>query len=120
PLLPRQSPARLAAIDSGLAFADAALRIESGDANALEAKGRLQYAKYDFDPAANGRMLDSAEATLNRSVQANKSQAGAWATLSNLYYRKQAIPEANRAANQAYDADAYLASANAILRRLVL
>jgi hypothetical protein len=118
PLLPRQSPARLAAIDSGLVLADAALRIESTDANALEAKGRLQYAKYDFDPAANGRMLDSAEETLNKSVTTDTKQAGAWAALSSLYYRKQAIPEANRAAGKAYAADGYLASANTILRRL--
>jgi serine/threonine-protein kinase len=117
-LLPRQSPARLAAIDSGLALADAALRIESGDPNALEAKGKLQYEKYDFEPVANARMLDSADETLNYAVRANRNQAGAWAALSDLYYRKQAIPEANRAAQAAYAADAYLASATTILRRL--
>ena len=116
--LPRKSPEKQAAIDSGLALADAALRIESADANALEAKGRLQYAMYQNDPASNARMLDLAEETLVKSVSANRQQAGAWAALSNLYYSKPNIPEANRAAKMAYEADAYLASANTILRRL--
>jgi TolB-like protein/tRNA A-37 threonylcarbamoyl transferase component Bud32/tetratricopeptide (TPR) repeat protein len=117
-LMGRKSPEQLAALDSGFAYANAALRINSSDANALEAKGRLQYASYQIDPLANTRMLDTAEATLIEAVKANRRQAGAWVALSNLYYSKPNIADANRAAQKAYEADAYLASANGILRRL--
>jgi eukaryotic-like serine/threonine-protein kinase len=121
-LMPRKTPAQLAMIDSGLAMANAALAIQSNDAAALEAKGRLLYAEYttgfESDPLRNAALLDSAEATLVRAVQSNRTQAGAWAALSSLYYSKQRIPEANSAAKNAYEADAFLASANGILRRL--
>jgi serine/threonine-protein kinase len=117
-LLPRRSPEQMAAIDSGLAHTSVALKLQSSDANALEARGRLQYARFLIDPERNPGMLDSAEATLVRSVQANRSQAGAWEALSNMYYSKPNINEANRAAKAAYESDAYLASANQILRRL--
>ena len=117
-LLPRKSPEQLAAIDTGFSQSDAALRLQSGDANALEAKGRLQYARFVLDPQSNRGMLDSAESTLIKAVQANDNQAGAWDALSNLYYSIPNINEANRAARKAYEADAYLASANAILQRL--
>lgn len=121
-LMPRKTPAQRAMIDSGLTMANAALAIESNDAAALEAKGRLLYAEYttgfESDPLRNSALLDSAEATLVRAVQSNRTQAGAWAALSTLYYSKQRIPEANSAAKNAYEADAFLASANGILRRL--
>jgi serine/threonine-protein kinase len=117
-LMKPRSPEQMAAVDSGVAFADAALGLDSGDADALEAKGRLQYARFLIDPDRNRGMLDSAEETLIRAVQANRSQAGAWEALSNLYYSKPNITEANRAARNAYEADAYLASAKMILNRL--
>ena len=121
-LLPRKSPAQRAMLDTGLAFANVALSIQRTDPNALEAKGRILYQLYSIgfetDRAANARLLDSAETALISAVTADKQQAGAWAALSNLYYARPNIAEANRAAKEAYEADAYLGSANAILRRL--
>ncbi|HET9425580.1 MAG TPA: serine/threonine-protein kinase [Gemmatimonadaceae bacterium] len=109
-------------IDSGVAAADAALALESSNADALEAKGRLLYLKYarglDPDPAANERLLAAAESTLNKAVQFDRNHAGAWAALSTLYYLKPDISKARAAAERAYESDAYLASANGIMQRL--
>lgn len=120
--LERKSPAQRAVLDSGLALADAALALQSTNADALEAKGRLQYLRftmgYESDPAAGRRVLAAAESTLLLAVKVDRNHAGAWAALSNLYYREPNIQKANEAARNAYQSDAYLASANTILRRL--
>lgn len=121
-LKPRKSDDQRMIIDSGLAMATHALELQQNNADALEARGRLLYLQYilgfESDPAENGRLLDSAQSALIRAVQLNDRQAGAWATLSTLYYSLPNIPEAYRAAEKAYRADAYLASANQTLRRL--
>ena len=121
-LLERKSPPQIAAVDSGLSWAAAALAIESNNVVALEATGRLILLRYTTgavsDATQGARLLDSAEAVLLKGVQADRNAAGAWAALSNLYYSRQQIPEANRAAENAYQADAYLAAANGILKRL--
>ena len=121
-LLPKGSPERLAMIDSGLASADRALRLQPNDPSAFEAKGQLLFAKYNqvfgTDPKAGARYLADAETTLTKAVDQNKDQAGAWATLSALYYAKPDIQAANHAADKAYEADAYLASAKTVLTRL--
>jgi serine/threonine-protein kinase len=121
-LLGRKSPAQRAMLDSGLALADAAIAVQANNADALEAKGRALYMKYALafepDPAANNRLLAAAESTLIKATEVDRGHAGAWVALSNLYYLKPNIAAANRAATAAYAADAYLASANGILRRL--
>src|SRR5258708_2726555 len=121
-LLPKGSAQRLAMIDSGLTGSADALRLQPNTPDALEAKGQLLYAKYAqivaVDPKAADRFLVSADTTLTKSVEQNKSQAGAWATLSCLYYSQPRLPAANNAALKAYQADAYLASAKTVLTRL--
>jgi serine/threonine-protein kinase len=121
-LAERRSPVQLAILDTGMARAKDALAIDPRDASALEAEGRMLYARYDLaverDPVRNEKLVDSAESVLIEATRADKNAAGAWSALSNLYYRKQQIPEANRAAVNAYQSDAYLAAANPILKRL--
>ncbi len=111
-----------AAIDSGMARADRALALDARSADALEVKGQLLYLRGTMrattDPRAFEHDITSAESTLTRSITINKDQAGAWATLSALYYKKPDLQEAIRAAAEAYRADAYLASARTILTRL--
>src|SRR2546426_11109359 len=61
--------------------------------------------------------------TLSRSEDApslTPRQVGAWTVLSRLYYDARDLVEANRAARAAYEGDAFLAGADAILNRLFL
>jgi serine/threonine-protein kinase len=70
------------------------------------------------DPAAAEQLLASAQGDLETATRLNPQQVGAWNTLSYLYYQRRDLVEANRAARTAYEADAYLASAEAVLFRL--
>ena len=110
------------AIDSGLASADRALRIDPNNADALEARGELQYLRYTThlitDRAEKDRTLAEAEASLRKSVEVNPNQATAYVALSQLDYAKPDVQLANIDAAHAYQADAYLASASFVLRRL--
>jgi TolB-like protein len=110
------------AVDSGIAHADRALGLDPRNADALEARGTLRYLRsqqlVSTDPAGSDLALVQAEGDLVASTGANPGQASAWATLSVLYYRKQSVQQANLAAQNAYRADAYLRSADAILTRL--
>jgi serine/threonine-protein kinase len=115
--------ARLSAVaDSGLVFADRALAIESRDVNALQYKGELLFLQYQrhliADPARADRVLAQAESTLTKAVSIDKNQAGAWAALSSIHTRNSQLQLANVAAFNAYRADAYLSSANTILKSL--
>jgi len=109
-------------IDNGLAHAEQALRLQPNNPDALEIKGRLLYHRYkrrvDTDPTRIERLLPEAESNLQKAVELNKGQAGAWETLSSLYYAKPDIQAANTAALNAFRADAYLSSAKLILKRL--
>jgi len=120
----RREPARLPAIvDSGLAYANRALAIDSRNADALEYKGKLQYlqiTEHLISPTDADRTLAEAESTLTRSVSINKSQAGAWDALSALHYRKPDLQQVISAALRAYESDAYLRSTRVILQRLFL
>ena len=109
-------------IDSGIAHADSAVRLERRNADALELRGALRYAKLIRglapDPSDAANLLRDAEADLREAVSVSPSQAGAWSTLSHLEYRKYNKVAANLAARRAYEADAYLASAREVLWRL--
>jgi len=106
----------------GLGHADRALRIEPQNPDALEIRGTLRFLRYsrelEPDPAAAERLLASAQTDLETATRINPQQVGAWNTLSYLYYLRRDLVEANRAARTAYEADAYLASAEAVLFRL--
>ncbi|MGZ3572410.1 MAG: protein kinase domain-containing protein [Gemmatimonadaceae bacterium] len=114
--------ALIAAVDTGVARADEALKLQPNSADALQVRGDLQFFRYarrvDTDQRASNRLLSGAEADLTHAVDLDKDQADAWATLSELYYTKPDIQAANIAALNAYHADAYLSSARRILIRL--
>jgi len=109
-------------INVGLGHADRALRLEPQNPDGLEIRGTLRFFRYsrelEPDPAAAERLLASAQADLETATRLNPQQVGAWNTLSILYYQRRELVEANRAARTAYEADAYLASAEAVLFRL--
>jgi len=111
-----------ALIDSGLAYAGAALEKAPRDAAALEARGSLRYLRYllQLDPNARRqeRALAAAEDDLKRATEADPGRAGAWSTLSHLYFNKPSFEDAQLAAQRAFEADAYLDKADEILWRL--
>jgi serine/threonine-protein kinase len=106
----------------GLGHAERALRLEPQNPDALETRGTLRFLRYsrelEPDPAAAEQLLASAQGDLETATRLNPQQVGAWNTLSYLYYQRRDLVEANRAARTAYEADAYLASAEAVLFRL--
>jgi eukaryotic-like serine/threonine-protein kinase len=109
-------------VDSGITYANRALAISPRSADALELRGKLQYLRVELRLVPDGpewqRALESAEKDLRDAVDANPTQAGAWATLSRLAYKKQDVQYALLAAQKAYASDAYLSNAREILGRL--
>ena len=111
-----------AAVDSGLVRVAEALKLDSRSPDALELRGELRYARFVEhlipDGAQAKAQLDSAEQDLRAAVEINKTQAGAWVTLSRLAYNRQDMAYASRAALQAYESDVYLSDAREVLVRL--
>lgn len=109
----------------GLAFANEALKLNARDPDALELRGTLRYWKWlvrlEPDELARTKLLADAQADLELAKRINPLQAGAWAILAHLYNQTGA-PEtdAKIAAQRAYEADAYLRNADAVLARLWL
>jgi eukaryotic-like serine/threonine-protein kinase len=106
----------------GLDAANRALRANPQNPDALEARGTLLFQRFSLglepDPAAADKLVASAQADLENATRLNPTQVGAWNVLSVLYYQRRDLVEANRAARTAYEQDAYLGSAQAILFRL--
>jgi tetratricopeptide (TPR) repeat protein len=109
-------------LDTGLAFADTAIALDQRDADALELRGTVH-----AEAVARGFVQDQhkmqdvvglAEKDLRAAIAINPSQARALYILSTIAYVHQDVPEANNLAQRAYEADAYLTAAPAILFEL--
>jgi TolB-like protein/tRNA A-37 threonylcarbamoyl transferase component Bud32 len=111
-------------IEKGKKFAEQALSAAPQDPDALEIRGSLRYwgwlLNLEPDPAAARRLLADAEADLEAAVKVRPAQAGAWAMLSHLYNNTKGTTDAKLAGQRAYEADAYLSSADQVLNRLFL
>ena len=111
-------------INTGLGHIDRALALDGTNADALELRGNLRYWKYllrlEQDPAKAPALRDAARADLDQATRLNPGQAGAWASLSHLYYNDPttSTTDVMLAARRAYEADAYLANAATIVERL--
>jgi len=107
---------------AGLAHAERAVTMDPQNPDALEVRGVIRFARYarglEPDAAAAQRLLDMARTDLETATKLNPNQIGAWSALSRLYYDTRDLVAANRAARAAYEGDAYLAGADAILYRL--
>jgi TolB-like protein/tRNA A-37 threonylcarbamoyl transferase component Bud32 len=118
-----QDPAFLAPwLTKAIEHADQALKLDPRNADALELRGTARYIRIQFglvpDEGERNALLSGAEADLRAATALEPSQAGAWNMLSVLNYAKPNVSEANSAARRAYEADAYLSNAPAILWRL--
>lgn len=111
-----------ALIDEGLAHANRALALAQQDARAIELRGTLRYRRWQLsrpqDPQEAARLLDEARRDLEQATTLDPNAAGAFATLSSLYYQTKDPQGAALAARRAYEEDAYLSNAPDILTRL--
>ena len=113
--------AQIRRVSRGLADAERAVRLD-GSARALEVRGTLRYQLWRRDAAPPGVSLDElARQTgqdLENAVRADPTLAAAYATQSLLLHAQKDIVSSVLAARKAYEADAYLRNADAILTRL--
>jgi serine/threonine-protein kinase len=113
-------------VDSGMAHAQRAIALDPANADAFEVRGNLQYFTWlqatPADPAAAKALLAAAKADLEKATSLNKLQAGAFASLSHLYYNDPANSntDVSIAAQRALEADEFLANADVIMGRLFL
>jgi serine/threonine-protein kinase len=111
--------------DSGMAHANRAISIDANDADAFEVRGNLRYfpaivKALESDEGRRKAALDAARADLEKATTLNSRQAGAYATLSHLYYQVPSLTATDvyLAAQNALNADEFLSNANLILSRL--
>ena len=123
-LVPRDQVVIRAWLDSGMVDVDRALAKEANDADALELRGNLQYWGWLVnlypDAAESQRVLLAAQADFEKATTLNPRQAGAFASLSHLYYQNGTAVDVNLAARRAMEADAFLSNADVVLDRLFL
>ncbi len=105
-----------------MGHAERALALAPNNAKALELKGTVEYATWLFvrpeDLAEADALLDQAKSDLEEATRIEPSLASAYSTLSHLYYQTDDIPAVALSARRAYEEDAYLEFADAILWRL--
>lgn len=108
--------------DRGTEHAQYALDVQPGHPEALAMRGTLRYWKHILnvahDAAEQGRLLAQAREDLDRAVRRDPTLAGAWNILSHMKYTGGNITAGVLDAQKAYDADAYLDAADAIVWRL--
>ena len=111
-------------LDVALGHAERALRMSPGYPRALELRGTARYTKWllelSADPAEQAKLLTGARQDLEAATQADPSLAGAFSTLSHLYYQTEDVAAAVLAARKAYEEDAYLTVATDVLWRLFI
>ncbi|MFQ5810411.1 MAG: hypothetical protein ACE5JM_12405, partial [Armatimonadota bacterium] len=109
-------------IEVGMGHAQRALGREENHAKALELRGTLQYFHWLLgitpDPDEAESQLNAARADLEAAVAEDPSLASAYSTLSHLYYQFDEVASVVRAAQRAYQADAYLGVAAEVVWRL--
>jgi hypothetical protein len=74
----------------------------------------------EADPVKAKALLNSARADLEKATTINRTQAGAYASLSHLYYQTGVTTDVILAAQHALEADEFLANADVILWRLYI
>lgn len=108
-------------IEAGLEDAGRAVALAPLEPRALEVRGTLTYWLHmqdaEPDPDRHASLFEQARRDLERAVDLHPALAGAHATLSHLYLNTD-LPAAMIAGRRAYEEDAYLESADAIIWRV--
>jgi TolB-like protein len=110
----------------GMPHAEAALKLDPDNADALEQRGNLNYYAYltnaEEDAAKKAGLIASAKADLERATQLNRAQASAFAMLSHLYnnFAGSTPTDVMLAAQRAYETDEFLNEAEVVISRLVV
>lgn len=103
-------------------YADEALGRDPYTAEALNRRGTARYVRYlmglDETEEARAETLRLAQEDLEAAVERDNTLAEAFSTLSHLYYQVEDPASAALAAQRAYENDAFLTAADAVLRRL--
>ena len=111
-------------VDIGQQHAAHAMTVDGNSAEAHEVRGNLQYFAWLTIPPADAgaakALLSAARADLEKATQLNPAQAGAWASLSHLYYNDGTTTDVSIAAQRALESDEFLENASTILGRLFL
>jgi serine/threonine-protein kinase len=111
-----------AAVERALGHADRALDLDPNHASSLELRGTARYWKWLLavtpDPDEDAALLEGAQEDLETATTIDPTLAGAFSTLSHLYYQTSDLTEALVTARRAYEADLYLTSAEDVLWRL--
>jgi DNA-binding SARP family transcriptional activator/TolB-like protein len=117
-LLPSAEQPRLLA--TAVAAADGVLAREPRHAAALALRGRAGWklALTGGDTIAVARLLSRAERDLRAALDADSTQAAAWASLSQVLRIRGRFAESDLAVRTALDQDAWLDDADKILMRL--
>lgn len=109
--------------DIGLKRVAAALELDPNEPAGLEVRGTLRYWRYLQnqipDPDKAQALFDSARADLERAVKLDPTLASAHSILSHLYLNVPDLTAAVIEARRAYEEDAYLDNADAVVWRLV-
>jgi TolB-like protein len=96
----------------GLEHSERALALEPGAPEALAVRGRLRFYVWRHTPGSNPDSLRAAaEADLTGAAAGDSSLAPAWYTLAELYRYSGRFSQAEQAARQALEADAFLSDA---------
>jgi TolB-like protein/tetratricopeptide (TPR) repeat protein len=110
-------------VELGLSRVAPALTLDPNQPRGLEVRGTLKYwlslQGLEPEPARAEALFRAARADLERAVQLDPALASAHATLSHLYLNVPDLPAAVLAARRAYEEDAYLENAEAVVWRLV-
>jgi eukaryotic-like serine/threonine-protein kinase len=121
--LTRDSKAIRAQADSGLVYVARALELDPRDASALEMRARLTYDPVSAGLVRNQRdidaILDKSERDLRDAVAIEPRRATAWQALGVVEDAKKNVAEAMVASRKAYETDAYLRAAPAILSQMI-
>jgi serine/threonine-protein kinase len=105
----------------GIAHAERALARRPTYPPALELRGFLREVAWRYAGRSDPDSLAAAERDLRgAAVPENPTQARAWSALSGVLQAQGSFAEANLAATRAYETDAFLAAAPAVVFRLYL
>jgi len=118
-----RGPAANAWIATGIRHAEEALRIAPKDPDALELRGTLRYRGWVISTFAGKRDTTGELELAERDLRAASGAPGsarprALSTLSDVLQFAGKVDESNGAAKLAYEADAFLTNADAIVLRL--